>query len=68
MIIIKYYQLPMLETNREASNRLNHYAVGLASCRFLVDAVEVRDTYTNETRSHSHYPFSLLEQCLYSQA
>jgi len=51
---------------REASNRLNYYSVGLASCRFLVDAVEVRDTYTNEMRSHSHYPFSPLEQCSYS--
>jgi hypothetical protein len=66
IIIIKYYQPPMFETNREASNRLNYYAVGLASCRFLVDAVEVRDTYTNEMRSHSHYPFSPLEQCSYS--
>ena len=66
MIIIKYYQPPMLETNREASNRLNYYAVGLASCRSLVDAVEIRDTYTNEMRSHSHYPFSPLEQCSYS--
>ena len=46
MIIIKYYQPPMLETNREASNRLNYYLAGLASCRFLVDAVEVCDTYT----------------------
>jgi hypothetical protein len=31
MIIIKYYQPPMLETNREVSNCLNYYAVGLAS-------------------------------------
>jgi len=38
----------------------------VASCRSLVDAVEVRDTYTNEMRSHSHYPFSPLEQCSYS--
>jgi hypothetical protein len=66
MIIIKYYQPLMLETNREASNPLNYYAVGLAFCRFFVDAVEVRDMYTNEMHSHSHYPFSLLEQCSYS--
>jgi hypothetical protein len=62
MIIIKYYQPPMLDTNRRASNRLNYYAVGLASCRFLVDTVEVRDMYTNEMRSHSHYPFSPLDR------
>jgi hypothetical protein len=60
MIIIKHYQPPLLETNREAFNRLNYYAVELASCRFLVDAVELRDTYTNEMRSHSLYPFSPL--------
>jgi hypothetical protein len=66
MIIIKYYKPPMLETNREASNRLNYYAVGLAFCRSLVDVVELRDTYTNETRSHSRYSFSSLEQCSYN--
>jgi len=65
MIIIKYHQPPMLETNREASNRLNYYAVRLAFCRFLVDAVELRDTYSSEMRSHSHYPFSSLGQCSY---
>jgi len=58
MIIIKNYQPPMLETNQEASNHLNYYAVGLAFCRSLVDVVELCDTYTNETRSHSHYSFS----------
>jgi hypothetical protein len=66
MIIIKYYQPPMLETNREASNRLNYYAVGLAFCRSFVDVIELRDMYTNETRSHSRYSFLLLEQCLYN--
>ena len=66
MIIIKYYQPPMLETNREASNRLNYYAVGLDSCRFPIEAVEVRGMYTSEMRSHSHYLFSPLEQCSYS--
>jgi len=66
MIIIKYYQPPMFETNREASNRLNYYVVGLAFCRFLVDVIELRDTYTNETRSHSHYSFLPLEQCSYN--
>ena len=66
MIIIKYYQPPMLETNREASNRLNYYAVGLASCRFPVDAVEVHGMHTSEMYSHSHYPFSPLEQCSYN--
>jgi hypothetical protein len=66
MIIIKYYQPPMLETNREASNRLNYYAVGLVFCRSLVDVVELRDTYTNEMRSHSRYSFPSLEQCSYN--
>jgi hypothetical protein len=66
MIIIKYYQPPMLETNREASNRLNYYAVRLVFCRSLVDVVELRDTYTNEMRSHSRYSFSSLEQCSYN--
>jgi hypothetical protein len=66
MIIIKYYQLPMLETTQEASNRLNCYTVWLAFCRFLVDVIELRGKYINETRSHSRYPFSPLEQCLYN--
>jgi hypothetical protein len=66
MIIIKYYQPPMLEINREVSNCLNYYAVGLAFCRSLVDVVELRDTYTNEMRSHSRYSFSSLEQCSYN--
>jgi hypothetical protein len=52
--------------NREASNRLNYYVVGLAFCRSLVDVVELRDTYTNEMRSHSRYSFSSLEQCSYN--
>jgi uncharacterized metal-binding protein len=66
MIIVKYYQRPMLETNREASNRLNYYAVGLAFCRSLVDVIELRDTYTNEMRSHSRYSFSSLQQCSFN--
>jgi len=66
MIIIKYYQPSMHETNREASNRLNYYAVGLAFCRFLIDVVELRDKYTYEMRSHSRYSFSPLEQCSYN--
>jgi len=66
MIIIKYYQPPMLETIREASNRLNCYTVGLAFCRFLIDVIELHGTYINETRSHSRYPFSPLEQCSYN--
>ena len=41
MIIIKYYQPPMLETNREASNRLNYYAVGLASCSLQYEGILV---------------------------